>query len=94
MRTTFLCIFVLRVASGPRVQLASCKSAFNALPPPPHPVYFYSTYRSNTVDPVMVLLFVALWFILRGDLFYVLSFFLVFFSPISIAITSNGDRES
>ena len=42
----------------------------------------------------MVLLFVALWFILRGDLFYVLSFFLVFFSPISIAITSNRERES
>ena len=27
MRTEFLCISVLRVASGPRVKLASCKSA-------------------------------------------------------------------
>ena len=26
MRTEFLCIYVLRVASGPRVKLASCKS--------------------------------------------------------------------
>ena len=26
MRTEFLCISVLRVASGPRVKLASCKS--------------------------------------------------------------------
>ena len=28
MRTEFLCASVLRVASGPRVKLASCKSAF------------------------------------------------------------------
>ena len=29
MRTEFLCISVLRVASGPRVKLASCKSDLN-----------------------------------------------------------------
>ena len=29
MRTEFLCISVLRVASGPRVKLAGCKSALN-----------------------------------------------------------------
>ena len=29
MRTKFLCISVLRVASGPRVKLASCESALN-----------------------------------------------------------------
>ena len=29
MRTEFLCISVLRLASGPRVKLASCKSALN-----------------------------------------------------------------
>ena len=29
MRNEFLCISVLRVASGPRVKLASCKSALN-----------------------------------------------------------------
>ena len=34
MRTEFFCVSVLRVASGPRVKLASCKSA---LTPPPHP---------------------------------------------------------
>ena len=41
MRTEFLCISVLRVASGPRVKLklASCKSALNL------PVV-YSTDRS------------------------------------------------
>ena len=67
MRIEFLCISVLRVASGPRVELASCKSALN---PPLSPVVC-STDRSKAVVPVLVLLFVALWFILRGDLLYV-----------------------
>ena len=47
--------------------------------------------------PVLVLLFVALWFILRGDLFYVLPcviLFLCFFSPFSIAITSLGEERA
>ena len=69
MRTEFLCISVLRVASGPRVKLASCKSALT--PPPPPPAVVCSTDRSKAVVPVLVLLFVALWFILRGDLLYV-----------------------
>ena len=60
----FLYVSVLRVASGPRVKLASCKSALN-------PPVVYSTDRSKAVVPVLVLLFVALWFILRGDLLYV-----------------------
>ena len=64
MRTEFLCISVLRVASGPRVKLASCKSALN------RPLVC-STYRSKAVVPVLILPFVALWFILRGDLLYV-----------------------
>ena len=33
---------------------------------------FYSIDRSKAVVPVLVLLFGALWFILRGDLLYVL----------------------
>ena len=64
MRTEFLCISVLRVASVPRVKLANCKSALN-------PPVVCSTDRSKAVVPVLVLLFVALWFILRGDLLYV-----------------------
>ena len=48
---------VLRVASGPRVKLASCKSALN-------PPVVYSTDRFKAVIPVLVLLFGALWFIL------------------------------
>ena len=45
---------------------------------------------------MLVLLFVALWFILRGDLLYVFPchFVLVFFSPFSIAITSLGEESA
>ena len=32
MRIEFLCIFVLRVASGPKVKFASCKSALKPSP--------------------------------------------------------------
>ena len=63
MRTEFLCFSVLR-ASGPRVKLASCKSALN-------PMVVHSTDCSMAAVLVLVLLFVALWFILRGDLLYV-----------------------
>ena len=56
MRTEFLCVSVLRVASEPRVKLVSCKSVLNS------PVVC-STDRSKAVVPVLVLLFVALWFI-------------------------------
>ena len=57
----------------------------------------YSTDRSKAVVPVLVLLCVALWFILRGDLFLCLTlyhFVLVFFSPFSIAITSLGEERA
>ena len=56
---------VLRVTSGPRVKLAGGKSALN-------PPVVYSTERSKALVLVLVLLFVALWLILQGDLFYVL----------------------
>ena len=62
MRTEFLCISVLSAASGPRVKLPGCKSALN-------PPVVYSTDRSKEMVPVLVLFFVALGFILRGDLF-------------------------
>ena len=80
MRTKFLCTSVLREASGPRVKLASCKSALNTPPLPALrlPPVVYSTDRSKAVVPVLFLLFVALWFILRGDLFYVLPCVILF----------------
>ena len=90
MRTEFLRVSVLRVASGPRVKLASCKSALN-------PQVVHSTDRSKAVVPVLVLFFVALWFILPGDLLYVFPcviLFLCFSSPVSIAITSLGEERA
>ena len=89
MRTEFLCISVLRVASGPRVKLASCKSALN-------PPVVCSTDRSKAVVPVLVLLFVALWFILRGDLLYVFTcviFFLCFSILLVLRLPRLGKRE-
>ena len=53
-------------AERPRVKLAGCKSALTPSPPPP---MVYSADRSKAVVPVLVLIFVSLWFILRGDLF-------------------------
>ena len=52
MRTEFLCVSVLRVASGPRVKLVGCKSALN-------PPVVFSSDRSKAVVLVLVLLFVA-----------------------------------
>ena len=40
--------------------------------------FFCSTDRSKAVVPVLVLLFVALWFILRGDLLYVVPCVILF----------------
>ena len=53
------------------MKLASCEIALN-------PPVVYSTDRSKAVVPVLVLLFVALWFILPGDLLYVLLCFILF----------------
>ena len=106
MRTEFLCISVLGVASGPRVKLASCKSALTPPPhlPPPRPLHthtphpapvLYSPDRSNAVVPALVLLFVALWFILRGDLIYVLPciiLFLCFSVLLALRLSRLGKR--
>ena len=88
MQTEFLCASVLRVVSGPRVKLASCKSALN-------PPVVCSTDRSKAVVPVLVLL-VALWFILRGDLLYVFPcviLFLCFSVLLVLRLPRLGKRE-
>ena len=89
MRTKFLCISVLRVTSGTRVKLASYKSALN-------PMVVYSADRSKTVVKVLVLLFVALWLILQGNLFYVLPcviLFLCFSVLLALRLPRLGKRE-
>ena len=55
-----------------------------------------STDRSKVVVPVLVLLFVALWFILRGDLFHVLPcviLFLCFSVLLALRLPRLGKRE-
>ena len=54
----------------------------------------YSIDRSKAVVSVLVLLFVALWFILRGDLFCLVLCYFKYFSPFSIAITSLGEERA
>ena len=71
------------------MKLASCKSALN-------PPVVYSTDRSKAVVPVLVLLFVALWFILQGDLFYVLPcviLFLCFSVLLALRFPHLGNTE-
>ena len=80
---------VLRVTSGPRVKLAGRKSALN-------PPVVYSTDRSKAVVLTLVLLLVTLWFILRGDLFYVLPcviLFLCFLVLLALRLPRLGKRE-
>ena len=71
------------------MKLASCKSAL-------HSPVVYSTDRSKAVVPVLVLLFVALCFILRGDLLYVLHcaiLFLCFSVLLVLRLPRLGKRE-
>ena len=71
------------------MKLASCKSVLN-------PPLVYSTDRSKAVVPVLVLLFVALWFILRGGLFFVLPcviLFLCFSVLLALRLPCLGKRE-
>ena len=71
------------------MKLASCKSALN-------PPVVYSTDRSKAVVPVLVLLVVALWFILQGDLLYVIPcviLFLCFSVLLVLRLPRLGKRE-
>ena len=81
-----------------------CKNALPPPPPhpPPHPPtppprVVYSTGRSKARVPVLVLLFVVLWFSLRGDyLFYVLPcviLFLFFLVLLALRLPHLGKRE-
>ena len=74
------------------MKLASCKSALNPPPPP----LVCSTDHSKAVVPVLVLLFVALWFILRGDLLYAFPcviLFLCFPVLLVLRLPHLGKRE-
>ena len=71
------------------MKLASCKSALN-------PSVVCSTDCSKAVVPVLVLLFVALWFILLGNLLYVFPcviLFLCFTVLLVLRLPRLGKRE-
>ena len=89
MRTEFLCVSVLRVASGPRLKLASCKSALN-------PPVVYSTDRSKAVAPVYSysLLLCGLFYEAICCMSFHVSFCICVFCPFSIAITSLGEKRA
>ena len=89
MRTEFLCVSVLRVASGPRVKLVSCKSVLN-------PPMVYSTDRSKAVVPVLLTLCCFVVYSIRRFVvcLSMCHFVLVFFSPLSIAVTSLGEKRA
>ena len=87
MRTEFLCISVLIVSSGPRVKLASCKSALN-------PPVVCSTDRSKVCVSLTLCCFVVYSTRQFVVCLSVCHFVLVFFSPFSIAITSLGEEKA
>ena len=71
------------------MKLAGCKSALN-------PSVVYSTDRSKAVVQLLVILCVALWFILRVKLFYVLPcviLFLCFSVLLALRLPRFGKRE-
>ena len=88
MRTEFLCIYVLRVASGPRVKLAGCISAFN-------PPVVCSTDRSKAV--VLVLLTLCCFVVYSTRRFvvclFVCHFVLVFSDLFVLRLPRLGKRE-
>ena len=88
MRTEFM-YFCIKSSIGTQGELVSCKMALN-------PPVVCSTDRSKAVVPVLVLLFVALWFILRGDLLYVFPcviLFLCFSVLLVLRLPRLGKRE-
>ena len=90
MRTEFLCISVLRVASGPRVKLASCKSALT-----PRWFTLLTVLRRWSRCWSYSLLLCGLFYEAIFCMSYHVSFCsCVFFSPFSIAITSLGEERA
>ena len=85
----FLCISVLRVALGPRVKLASCKSALN-----PNSGLLYWPFLGG--GPGVSLTLCCFVYFLRGDLFYVLTcviLFLCFSVLLALRLPRFGKRE-
>ena len=88
MDTTPLTSFIHVSLKLCKSAVSSCKSALNQV--------VCSTDRSKAVVPELVLLLVALWFILRGDLLYVFPcviLFLCFSVLLVLRLPCLGKRE-
>ena len=97
MWTKFLCISVLRVASGPRVKLAGCKKCFKPNPPtsPPPPVrtrWFILLTILRQWSPGADLTLGC--FVVYSTRRFVFLFCSCVFSLFSIAITSLGGERA
>ena len=79
-------LIIISSKLGPRLNLASCKSVLT-------PPVVCSTDLSKAVVPVLVLLFVALWFILRGDLLYVFPCVILFLCFSVLRLPRLGKSE-
>ena len=89
MRTEFLCISVLRVASGPRVKLPSCKSALN-----PRWFALLTVLRRWSRCWSCSLLLCGLFYEAICCMSFRVSFCSCVFSPFSIAITSFVEERA
>ena len=88
---------MLRVATGPRVRLAGCKSALNHSPPTPPttPWFILLTVLRLWSRFNLTLCCFVVYSTRRFVLNLVLCYFvLVVFSPLSIAITSLGEERA
>ena len=89
MRTEFLCISVLRVASGPRVKLAGCERALT-----PGGLLYRPFWGGGPGVGLTLCCFVVYSTRRFVICVSVCHFVLVFFSPFSIAITSLGEERA
>ena len=97
MRAEFLCVSVLKVASGPRVKLASCGSALNPPPPPPPPPRGLLCWPFWGGGPGVSLALCCFVVYSVGQFVVCLAmchFVLVFFCPFGVAIASLGEERA
>ena len=93
MLTNFLCISVLRVASGPRVEWASCKRALT-LPPPPRWFTLLTVLRRWSRCWSYSLLLCGLFYEVICFMSYLMLFCSCVFQSFSIVITSLGEERA
>ena len=95
MRTELLCIPLLRVGSGPRMKLVSCKSAltppFPPPRPPPPPPHTHTHPGGVRLTLCCFVVYSTRRFVLCLTLCH---FVFVCFSPFSIAITLLGEERA